>query len=120
MAAATALIADRHLPGLAADWTAEGDIKRFKKLSAGTHRTLEPVGPQYLAHARRMRHNRTFSEDDRIEAEARAKKVKTGDDDDDDFSEPEDPSMLLREAKDWKVGFFRPPVRVHCVRQWAV
>ncbi|CAK7565132.1 MAG: Zuotin [Sporothrix epigloea] len=101
MAAATTLIADRYFPSLPAGWAAEGDVKRFKSLSAGTHRSLEPVGPQYLAHARRMRHNRTFSEDDRIEAEARAKKVDNGDDDG-DISEPEDPSMLTREAKDWK------------------
>ena len=102
MAAATTLIADRYIPSLPTDWAAEGDVKRFKSLSKGTHRSLEPVGPQYLAHARRMRHNRTFSEDDRIEAEARAKKVDAGDDDG-DISEPEDPSLLLREAKDWKV-----------------
>ncbi|KIH87653.1 hypothetical protein SPBR_04986 [Sporothrix brasiliensis 5110] len=101
MAAATTLIADRYVPSLPAGWSAEGDIKRIKSLSAGTHRSLEPVGPQYLAHARRVRHNRTFSEDDRIEAEARAKKV-NADDDDGDISEPEDPSLLLREAKDWK------------------
>lgn len=102
MAAATTLISDRHFPVLPAGWEAEGDIKRLKTLSPGVHRSLEPVGPQYLAHARRMRHNRTFSEDDRIEAEARAKKVDDGDNDG-DISEPEDPSMLLREAKDWKV-----------------
>ncbi|EPE05592.1 hypothetical protein F503_02331 [Ophiostoma piceae UAMH 11346] len=101
MAAATTLIADRFVPSLSADWAAEGDIKRIKTLSAGAHRSLEPVGPQYLAHARRMRHNRTFSEDDRIEAEARAKKVDT-EDDDGDISEPEDPSMFKLEAKDWK------------------
>ncbi|OAA60524.1 ribosome associated chaperone [Niveomyces insectorum RCEF 264] len=101
MAAATVLLSDRHIPALPQGWEAEGDIKRFKSLSPGTHRSLEPVGPQYLAHARRMRHNRTFSEDDRIEAEARAKKVDNGDDDG-EISEPEDPSMLLREAKDWK------------------
>lgn len=104
MAAATTLIADRHIPSLPSGWSAEGDIKRIKSLSAGTHRSLEPVGPQYLAHARRVRHNRTFSEDDRIEAEARAKKVNNGDDDG-DISEPEDPSLLLREAKDWKVRY---------------
>ncbi|EFX05062.1 ribosome associated chaperone [Grosmannia clavigera kw1407] len=101
MAAATTLISDRHFPVLPAGWEAEGDIKRLKSLSAGVHRSLEPVGPQYLAHARRMRHNRTFSEDDRIEAEARAKTVDDGDNDG-DISEPEDPSLLLREAKDWK------------------
>lgn len=102
MAAATTLIADRHFPVLPEGWQAEGDIKRIKSLSPATQRSVEPVGPQYLAHARRMRHNRTFSEDDRIEAEARAKKIVDADNDG-EISEPEDPSMLLRDAKDWKV-----------------
>lgn len=49
-----------------------------------------------------MRHKRTFSEDDRIQAQANVKKVE--DDDAGEISEPEDPLMLQREAKDWKVG----------------
>jgi hypothetical protein len=72
-----------------------------------------------MAYARRKRHGRTFSEDERIrassllpskfydrakvrtEAASQAKKVE--DDDLGVISEPEDPLMLARDAKDWKV-----------------
>ena len=46
------------------------------------------------------RHKRTFSEDDRIQAQENVKKVE--DEDAGDISEPEDPLMLQRDAKDWK------------------
>ncbi|KAK4247019.1 hypothetical protein C7999DRAFT_41634 [Corynascus novoguineensis] len=76
-----------------------GYYRRVRSWKQGL-RTLEPVGPYYLAHARRARHKRTFSEDDRIQAQERAKKVE--DNDESDISEPEDPMMLQRDAKDWK------------------
>jgi hypothetical protein len=47
------------------------------------------------------RHKRTFSEDERIQAQANVKQVE--EEDPDDVDEPEDPVMLQREAKDWKV-----------------
>jgi hypothetical protein len=47
------------------------------------------------------RHHRTFSEDDRIQAQENVKKIEN--DDDGEISEPEDPLMLQRDAKDWKV-----------------
>src|SRR5438034_10546923 len=47
------------------------------------------------------RHRRTFSEDERIQAQENVKKVE--DDDNGEISEPEDPMMLQRDAKDWKV-----------------
>lgn len=47
------------------------------------------------------RHRRTFSEDDRIQAQENVKKVE--DDDAGEISEPEDQMMLQRDAKDWKV-----------------
>jgi DnaJ family protein C protein 2 len=47
------------------------------------------------------RHKRTFSEDDRIQAQVNVKKVE--DDDSGEISEEEDPLLLQREAKDWKV-----------------
>lgn len=47
------------------------------------------------------RHKRTFSEDDRIQAQTNVKQVE--DEDPDDVDEPEDTMMLQREAKDWKV-----------------
>lgn len=48
------------------------------------------------------RHARTFSEDERIQAQQNVKK--TEDEEDEDISEDEDPMMLAREAKDWKVS----------------
>jgi len=91
------------LPSLPEGWSAEKDFKAVGKLAQAhaTQRTIEPVGPHFLAHARRARHKRTFSEDDRIQAQESTKKVE--EDDDSDISEPEDVMMLQREAKDWKV-----------------
>ncbi|CAG8948950.1 hypothetical protein HYFRA_00002078 [Hymenoscyphus fraxineus] len=88
------------LPLLPEGWAGEKDFKAIGKLSAATQRSIEPVGPHFLAHARRARHKRTFSEDDRIQAQENAKKVE--DDDSGEISEPEDPMMLSRDAKDWK------------------
>ncbi|KAK0628266.1 DnaJ domain-containing protein [Bombardia bombarda] len=90
------------LPSLPEGWSAEKDFKAVGKITAdgATQRTIEPVGPHFLAHARRARHKRTFSEDDRIQAQERAKNVE--EDNDDDISEPEDLMMLNRDAKDWK------------------
>jgi DnaJ family protein C protein 2 len=89
------------LPALPQGWSAEKDFTAVGTVSATTQRNLEPVGPHFLAHARRKRHHRTFSEDERIQAQQNVKK--TEDDDDDEISEAEDPMMLSRDAKDWKV-----------------
>ncbi|KAK4178253.1 DnaJ domain-containing protein [Triangularia setosa] len=97
---ATTIVVPTPLLALPEGWTAEKDIKTISKLSGATQRTLEPVGPYFLAHARRARHKRTFSEDDRIQAQERAKKVEN--DEESEISEPEDPMMLARDAKDWK------------------
>ncbi|KAF2224659.1 DnaJ domain-containing protein [Elsinoe ampelina] len=88
------------LPALPSGWSAEKDFKAIGELSSATARNVEPVGPHFLAHARRKRHKRTFSEDERIEAQRNVKKVE--DDDAGEISEPEDPLMLQRDAKDWK------------------
>jgi len=88
------------LPVLPEGWAGEKDFKPIGHLSAPTNRNIEPVGPHFLAHARRARHKRTFSEDDRIQAEANVKKVE--DEDEGEISEPEDAMLLQREAKDWK------------------
>lgn len=100
---ATATEVKLPLPVLPADWSAEGNFKAIGRLSEATQRSIEPVGPHFLAHARRARHKRTFSEDDRIQAQENVKKVE--DDDSGEISEPEDPMMLARDAKDWKVSF---------------
>lgn len=88
------------LPSLPSGWTAEKDFKSVSGLSAASPRAIEPVGPHFLAHARRKRHQRTFSEDERIQAANTAKQVET--EDAGEISEDEDPMMLQREAKDWK------------------
>lgn len=97
---ASATVVSRPLPALPEGWSAEKDFKPVASVTASAKRTIEPVGPHFLAHARRARHKRTFSEDDRIEAQNAAKNVEKDDDSGDD--EPEDPMMLQREAKDWK------------------
>ena len=88
------------LPVLPSGWSADKDFKAVGQLSGAVERSIEPVGPHFLAHARRARHKRTFSEDDRIQAQEKAKNVE--DVDEGEISEPEDPMMLQREAKDWK------------------
>lgn len=97
----TATTVTRPLPALPEGWSAEKDFKPIGSITASTQRTIEPVGPHFLAHARRARHKRTFSEDDRIQAQERAQKIEK--DEESEESEPEDPMMLQREAKDWKV-----------------
>lgn len=58
------------------------------------------IAYRHLLTTLQKRHNRTFSEDERITAQENVKKVEDGEDD--DISEPEDPLMLSRDAKDWK------------------
>lgn len=91
------------LPALTEGWSADKDFKAIGKLSGATQRSIEPVGPHFLAHARRARHKRTFSEDDRIQAQESAKNVEDGEESDEE--EPEDPMMLQLQAKDWKVRY---------------
>ncbi|KAI9795613.1 MAG: hypothetical protein M1833_006934 [Piccolia ochrophora] len=88
------------LPSLPEGWSGEKDFKSLGTLSPAVQRNIEPVGPHFLAHARRKRHHRTFSEDERIQAQENVKKVE--DEDAGEISEPEDPLMLQRDAKDWK------------------
>jgi hypothetical protein len=64
-----------------------------------------PSRKLYSANCVKQRHNRTFSEDERIQAQKNVKKV--DEDEDDEISEPEDPMMLQRDAKDWKVRSIR-------------
>jgi DnaJ homolog subfamily C member 2 len=97
---AAAIQAKLPLPVLPEGWTAEKDFKVVASLSPAIQREIEPVGPHFLAHARRKRYKRTFSEDERIQAQENVKKVE--DEDEGEISEPEDPLMLQREAKDWK------------------
>ncbi|CEJ61500.1 Zuotin [Penicillium brasilianum] len=97
---ASVQVVNVSLPSLPSGWSADKDFKAVGALSAAVQRNLEPVGPHFLAHARRKRHARTFSEDERIQAQQNVKK--TEEDEDEDISEDEDPMMLSRDAKDWK------------------
>ncbi|RPA73619.1 DnaJ-domain-containing protein [Ascobolus immersus RN42] len=76
-------------------------IEKVNKISEPRIINVEPIGPAWLAETRRKIHQRTMSEDERVEAEKKAAAMKTIDEDDSE-DEEEDPQMLLREAKDWK------------------
>lgn len=43
------------LPSLPQGWAGDKDFKPVGGLSAATQRNIEPVGPHFLAHARRVR-----------------------------------------------------------------
>lgn len=45
---------NKALPTLPAGWSADKDFKAVGKLSAAARRSVEPVGPYFLAHARRV------------------------------------------------------------------
>ncbi|KAK5077699.1 Zuotin [Exophiala xenobiotica] len=76
------------------------NFRSISSISQGVNRTIEPVGPAFMAFARRKRLGRTFSEDERIQQQNKVKKVE--DEDDGEISEEEDPLMLARDAKDWR------------------
>lgn len=42
------------LPVLPQGWSGEKDFKSIGQLSSATQRNIEPVGPHFLAHARRV------------------------------------------------------------------
>lgn len=42
------------LPVLPQGWSGEKDFKAVGELSSATQRNIEPVGPHFLAHARRV------------------------------------------------------------------
>ncbi len=98
-------VQDAVLPPLPANWKGGSDdnpnFRAIASLSPPVMRKVEPVGHAFLAFARRKRHGRTFSEDERIQAQNKVKKIE--DDDSGEISEPEDPLMLQRDAKDWRV-----------------
>lgn len=57
---ASAQVINVTLPAVPQEWTAEKDFKALGSLSSTTQRNLEPVGPYFLAHARRVRLNVAF------------------------------------------------------------
>ncbi|KAL2314982.1 Zuotin [Schizosaccharomyces pombe] len=68
------------------------------KISPLIKRAVEPVGPLFLAHARRQRHGRTFSEDERLEVKNKVQEEVKEESED----EEEDPAMLRADPKEWK------------------
>ena len=76
-------------------------------LSAPTTKTIYQAGPAFLGHARRIVQDRSFEQDDEIEADHESRHgtpVDTGSDGEDDVeSEAESPAMLNNDPKEWKV-----------------
>ncbi|KAK9480235.1 DnaJ domain-containing protein [Lipomyces japonicus] len=87
-------------PALSADRASNEEFVSFGHLSPFIPRTIEPVGPQYLSHARRALRGRTWSEDERIQAELNVKSVE--DEEVEEEDEPEHSDDLTRDPKDWK------------------
>ncbi|KAG0370937.1 hypothetical protein BC939DRAFT_527662 [Gamsiella multidivaricata] len=93
-----------------ADWDLSQDSRHHGRISEPILEAVEPVGPQYLAHARRKLLNRTFSEDEehlertKAEADAAAVAAQLADDAENaDYEiEPDHKDDLKRDAKDWK------------------
>ncbi|KAF9436749.1 hypothetical protein BGZ76_003065 [Entomortierella beljakovae] len=93
------------------DWDSSKSSKFSNNISAPITEKIEPVGPQYLAHARRKLFNRTFSEDEEHhakaanEAEAASVAAKLAIDAEkmlDTEIEPDHKDDLKRDAKEWK------------------
>lgn len=87
---------------LPADWKATNNFHSVSAISSPVKRVIEPVGPGFLAHARRTLRGRTWSEDEKIQAEKNVKKAEDVKEEDELEDEPEDPSIFELDAKDWK------------------
>ncbi|GJJ69384.1 DnaJ homolog subfamily C member 2 [Entomortierella parvispora] len=90
-----------------ADWDYSQDSKQHHDITAPVMERIEPVGPQFLAHARRQLFKRSFSEDEahqaKSEAEAAAAAQLAEDAENSDFEiEPDHKDDLRRDAKEWK------------------
>ncbi|KAG0252939.1 hypothetical protein BG011_006640 [Mortierella polycephala] len=91
------------------DWDYSQDSRQqHGSISEPILEKIEPVGPQYLAHARRKVFNRTFSEDEEHMAEtaataAAAARLADEAENTHEFEiEPDHKDDLKRDAKDWK------------------
>lgn len=51
---ASVQVVNVSLPSLPSGWSADKDFKAVGALSAAVQRNIEPVGPHFLAHARRV------------------------------------------------------------------
>lgn len=95
-------MASATLLPLPADWKAHESFESFATFTSPVKRVVEPVGPGFLAHARRTLRGRTWSEDEKIQAEKNVKKVEENKEENELEDEPEDPSIFELDAKDWK------------------
>ncbi|KAF9144399.1 hypothetical protein BG015_000126 [Linnemannia schmuckeri] len=91
-----------------ADWDPLQDSIQHGAITKPIMEKIEPVGPMYLAHARRKLFNRTFSEDEEhlaqsaADAAAAAKLLEDAETADYHEIEPDHKDDLRRDAKDWK------------------
>ncbi|KAF8946324.1 hypothetical protein BGZ47_000803 [Haplosporangium gracile] len=91
-----------------ADWDSSQDSIQHGAITKPIMEKIEPVGPMYLAHARRQLFNRTFSEDEEhlaqsaADAAAAAKLLEDAETADYHEIEPDHKDDLRRDAKDWK------------------
>ncbi|KAG0040187.1 DnaJ (Hsp40), sub C, member 2 [Podila clonocystis] len=91
-----------------ADWDYSQTHVIHGSISDPVLEKIEPVGPQYLAHARRKLFSRSFSEDEAhvaqsaAEAAAAAQLAEDAENDDSFEIEPDHKDDLRRDAKDWK------------------
>ncbi|GMM50535.1 zuotin [Starmerella bacillaris] len=78
-------------------------FKAVEKISKTVGGKIEPVGPAFLAHARRLVRNRTWSEQETIDAEEKARRA-AGEVKEDDglVDEDADEELLNHDPKDWK------------------
>lgn len=90
------------LPALPSDWKASESFSAVSAFTAPVKRQMEPVGPGFLAHARRTLRGRTWSEDEKIQAQQNVKKVEEVNEADLLEEEPEDPALMKLDPKDWK------------------
>ncbi|RUP49003.1 DnaJ domain-containing protein [Jimgerdemannia flammicorona] len=97
------LVLDFLLPPPPDTWSQTSSSVVHKPISgkSAAPRIIEPVGPHFHAYARRKRHNRTFSEDERHLAEEKASRVEMEEEVELE-EEPEYYSQLQRDPKDWK------------------
>lgn len=51
---ASSIKIDSALPVFSGEWSAEGNFVSHAAISAPVNRKLEPLGPHFLAHARRV------------------------------------------------------------------
>ncbi|ORZ04442.1 hypothetical protein BCR41DRAFT_425944 [Lobosporangium transversale] len=99
-----------------ADWDCSQDFRSHATITDPILKKVEPVGSQYLAHARRKVFNRTFSEDEEhlakaeveaaaaaaVAAAAAAQLADSTDSMLDVEIEPDHKDDMKRDAKDWK------------------